>query len=160
MGNVLIELLNFRKAVIEQFRKAYYEAIQIIDNRLLEQQVTAPTRIVKNYAAILAPMRIALKNGLVLLPLEADETASEHIERMMEITTIHLIDNLITQATQERENEETFVFWECFSALIDDGKLKQGYHFDIKENLLYFKSKAFDDYISILPTNQRAQWRR
>lgn len=141
LGNILIEMLSYREYVRKDFDSEFELTINDIYEIIKDKDVKPSTRTVKNYAVLLAPLRIAIKNGL---KVQSELSPSEQIELVNDVLTYHLIE----QSKEEAVNEDTATFWQLFDTMVNDGTITEGFDFVVnhQKNELYFRSSVFDKF--------------
>lgn len=137
-GNILIHLLSYRKAIIEQFDSEFEPVANALFRLVSEKNDTIGMRLINNYATILTPLVIAILEGL-------DIGIKDKLEASNKILST-VADNIIKQSADEKDNDETNVFWQIMETLIQKKIITQNvdYHRGNKE--IRLRKSAFDAY--------------
>ncbi|MDA3817019.1 MAG: CHC2 zinc finger domain-containing protein [Prolixibacteraceae bacterium] len=138
LGNVLLELLKYRESFKKEFKPTFDFTIDRVNELLKNKDIKKlNSRLLQNYALVIASMSVYDKAGFKFNSAFSGD----------EILDIFL-NQLVFQSELERDSNEVEVFWSCFNAMIDEGKLHEGIDFkiDFKKDILSFKPSVFDKY--------------
>lgn len=139
LGHLIPELLKHRSAVITDFQSEFIKITSDLTRYLDQKGIKTNSRLVDNYATILAPLVIGMRNGLKILESQA-ETDSEYS------TLIDMFAGEIEmQSRMESKMDEVMIFWECVVNM--KGKhITPGEDIVITDNKLGFKPTVLYEF--------------
>lgn len=157
IGQVLFKLLGFRNVVIENFKEKYFELVEFLGDAVAEKGAKANIRLLNNYAAIIAPLIIAIENGL---KLSRDGTKEKEIIAIKK----YAVKTLLLQAAEESELDEVNKFIELLMICATQAKpiLFPGHDFCVHENAdgskeLVIKSALINQFNNLYKTVYRQE---
>lgn len=129
IGIVLFKLLGFRDVVIDHFKPTFFDLVEYFGTEVAEKRIKANTRLLNNYACIIAPLIIALENGL---KLSRDGTPEKEIRAVKK----YALETLMNQASEESELDEVNKFLEVIMICATQSKplLFPGHDFIVSDD--------------------------
>jgi len=129
IGTILFKLLQFRDVIIENFKERFFELVEQFGDTLATKRIKANTRLLNNYACIIAPLTIAIENGL---KLSKDGKPEQEIRAVK----TYAINALINQAQEESELDEVNKFFEVIMICATQSKplLFPGHDFIVSDD--------------------------
>jgi len=137
IGTILFKLLGYRAVVIENFKSRFFELVEHFGNEVAEQGVRANTRLLNNYACIIAPLTIAVENGLKLFNQKS--TKNEPIDwtpqKQVLVIKRMAVTALMSQASEESQLDEVNKFIELIMICATQSRpiLFPGHDFTVHE---------------------------
>jgi Toprim-like len=139
LGHLIPVLLVHRPAIIAEFQTEFIIISSQLGSRI-ESQVNS--RIIDNYAMVLTPLVIAIRNGLKLFKNQGIwENERESLLNLF-------ADGIRKQFQMESKIDEVMQFWECFINMASGMKkvIYTDVDFVIKDEKLGFKGKVLDEF--------------
>lgn len=156
-STILVDLLQYRHAMITNFKTVYFELIEEINNILDSMnELDVNMRLVNNLAATFAPVLIAQRNGL---KISIKELKQEHsIDHLKDKTDFEktllgfIISKLTNQKDMEQASDPVENFFNALPEMERVGKgmrtyIERGYDFDFDDDLIWLRSNCFQSYI-------------
>ena len=138
IGTILFKLLGFRDKIIEDFKPTFFELVEHFGNEIAAKGIKANTRLLNNYACIIAPLVIALENGLKLMNQKSKkgEPINWTPERQISAVKRMALATLINQANEESELDEVNKFLEVIMICATQAKpiLFPGHDFIVSDD--------------------------
>ena len=144
LGKVLLELMQFRKVLLDDMTEDYYETRKMISQHVNKRQIKANSRLLDIYGLLGGVLIKAYKNGLHLDFLEGFAKGDQETI-LCDIFT----DFIAEQSQMEAQADEVMVFWQIFESMTDNGILKRGidYKCDYENQEFYIRNSVFDSYM-------------
>lgn len=129
IGTILFKLLGYRNVVIDNFKERFFELVEYFGEEVAKKSIRANTRLLNNYACIMAPLTIAIENGLKLSEAGKPEQQIRAIKK-------HALEALATQAAEENELDEVNKFIEVIMICATQSKplLFPGHDFKVSDD--------------------------
>lgn len=113
IGGILFNLLGYREVVIQHFKATFFELVEHFGDKVAEKGIKANTRLLNNYACIIAPLVIALKNGLNLMDEKGKNGPTDWTPAKQILVVKRMaLRTLINQASEESQLDEVNKFLE------------------------------------------------
>lgn len=139
LGHLIPQLISYRMAIQQEFQAEFVKVSSALTSYLNDMDIQVNSRLIDNYACILAPLVIGLRHGLKLYPNQSNwENEYADLIKMF-------AGAVESQSKVESKMDEVMMFWECFINMA--GKhIFYGHDFVIQRGKLGFKSKVLDEY--------------
>lgn len=139
LGYLIPQLINYRGAMLQDFQAEFVKISSAITTHLNDQDIQVNSRIIDNYACILAPLVIGLKNGLKLYANQSN-WENEYVD------LIKMFAGAVEmQGKVESKMDEVMMFWDCFINMAGK-QIFYGQDFVIQKGKLGFKPRVLDEY--------------
>lgn len=142
LGHLIPALINHRPAILQEFQAEFVRISSQLTRNLDQIGLQVNSRIIDNYASILAPLVISMRNGLKIFQGQTSwENEYEDLLKMF----AGAIEN---QARMESKMDEVAMFWECFIRMADGAKklIHRDTDFVIRDNKFGFRGRVLDEF--------------
>lgn len=142
LGHLIPALIAHRSAVVQDFQAEFVRISSELTRSLDQVGIQVNSRIIDNYASILSPLVISMRNGLKIFHSQSSwENEYADLLKMF----AGAVEN---QARMESKMDEVAMFWECFLRMADGAKklIHRDTDFVIKDNKFGFRGRVLDEF--------------
>lgn len=130
MGKVFRQIVANREVIIARYDKKFRELSLQMSNEMISANLVVDSRLIENYASVLAPLVIALEEGL---PILGNNLGKEELSFGIDNVITAVMDFMKKQAESEAKSDEVNVFWEYFITLVQKSVLQKDLHYTIQD---------------------------
>jgi len=138
IGTILFKLLGYRDLVIANFKERFFELVEHFGDKVAEKGVRANTRLLNNYACIIAPLTIAAEHGLKLMTQKSKKGEPINWTPALQVSAIKrmALEALMSQASEESQLDEVNKFLEVIMICATQSKpiLFPGHDFIVSDD--------------------------
>lgn len=125
-SHILLQLLPYRDAVEKNYSTTFYTLLDYFSEQVTTQNMTANTRLLKNYASIITPAVIAIEHGLAFYEKVESAIQIDHLKQVF-------LKNLLVQAQEETQKDEVVQMLHLFCMAMDKKLLLADQDYQVDE---------------------------